>query len=104
MKVIKCIPEVHAGNDKYYWTHIFPNIYKKRTQTIVPQASICIDGDVHTEGAQKYRCHRCSSIIQKFVPRMFGSVDTGVELVYACSECGEIICRIYSCNERNHNL
>ena len=97
---MRVIPEVHDYNNEFYWKEIFPTSYKHRNITkITLEGSVYVfDGDIRLVNTPKrqYYCNCCGKSVSKWVPKLEGSLDTGKEIVYYCSNCGEGKFRIYS--------
>lgn len=97
---MRVIPEVHEYNNEFYWKEIFPKSYKHRNITkITLEGSVYVfDGDIRLVNTPKrqYYCNCCGKSVSKWTPKLEGSLDTGKELVYYCSNCKEGKFRIYS--------
>ena len=101
--VTKVIPEVHDGSNPYCWQEIFPRGYSTRTKYILKSdepdsADLMLDGDFHIDdshGRNVYVCNHCNTAFG-WHPRLFGSLDVGLELIYECKNCGKGRMRVYT--------
>ena len=107
----RTIPEFHDWSDRYYWTEVFPNRYRKRTKTYITSQKdpslppLLVDGDVSFEfSSDKTKrvavCNCCGHHYTKARARLFGNIDVGMELVYCCPECGGGFHRVYTTESR----
>ena len=90
--VPKHIPQVHPGNSEEYWTQYFPMCYKHKKDIYVQMQELGvtfhIQGDIKENPNSKNSFPLCICGGSKWHPEMFGSLDTGKELIYVCQACG----------------
>ena len=90
--VPKHIPQVHPGNSEEYWTKYFPMCYKHKKDIYVEMKELGvtfhIQGDIKENPNPKNNFPLCICGGSKWHPEMFGSLDTGKELIYVCPACG----------------
>ena len=90
--VPKHIPQVHPGNSEEYWTKYFPMCYKHKQDIYVKMQELGvtfhIQGDIKENPNPKNSFPLCICGGSKWHPEMFGSLDTGKELIYVCPACG----------------
>ena len=105
--VPKHIPQVHPGNSEEYWTKYFPMCYKHKKDIYVQMQELGvtfhIQGDIKENPNPKNSFPLCICGGSKWHPEMFGSLDTGKELIYVCPACGSKM-RVWTDQNRSDKM